>query len=168
MITRKDLGIRVAGEKAVLPDEFVTLGQLIHDNSNIVINQGDIIVSPDDIVGYPIYDVVLSSDDWITVGALYEYTYTNEVFTNDSIVHIVPHNDSVPIVNVAEIYPQVLSFNGEILLFARNKPNFDIIVDMVVMGKTYIKESVGHVDGGNARSIYLPTQRIDGGGAWQT
>ena len=168
MITRRDLGVRIAGEKAVLPDEFVTLGQLIHGNSNIVINQGDIIVSPDDIVGYPIYDVELNVSGWTASGNLYEYIYSNEVFTDDSIVHVVPHNDSVPIVNAAEIYPQILSFNGEIILFSRNKPNFDIVVDMIVMGKTYIKESVGNVDGGNARSIYLPTQRINGGGAWQT
>ena len=54
-------------------------------------------------------DVVLVALNWILVDELYQYTLVNANITANSIVDVIPDNDSLETVQSAGIFPKTLS-----------------------------------------------------------
>jgi len=71
---------------------------------------------------------VLRVDNWQAVGAIWEYVYTNVKIGDNSIVDVIPHIDDIGLITDAGIFPETISGNGELRIYAAHKPVADIRV----------------------------------------
>lgn len=74
--------------------------------------------------------ITLSSASWSLVSGLYEYDYSNEAITADSIVEVIPDNGYIAVVKAAEILPKTVSSAGNVKMYATNAPTKNIGVTM--------------------------------------
>lgn len=81
-----------------------------------------------------IKNVILSSVNWVldVVSNLYEYTYLNELITLSTEPEMIPHNDSVAIVNLSGILPFTTVIDGGMIVYAENEPTGDITVNIII------------------------------------
>ena len=83
MFNRIDMGVRIAGERAMKPDEFVTLGQLKAGNGiQIIRSNGNVEIMS---MGYDgvlqIENVILETTEWLNILNVYTYRYYNNTIT---------------------------------------------------------------------------------------
>lgn len=143
MFNRIDMGVRIAGERAMKPDEFVTLGQLKAGNGiQITRSNGNIEIMS---MGYDgvlqIENVILVQSEWIGFGSGYRYSYYNDLISIDSIVTVIPSNESKNSVVQAKILPCVSTENRYIHIYSESKPESNIVVNFSVSGKLFIEEN---------------------------
>ena len=74
--------------------------------------------------------VVLVALNWILVDELYQYTLANSAITANSIVDLIPDNDSIETVQSAGIFPKTESSTGAVTLWSKNAPTGDITVTL--------------------------------------
>ncbi len=76
--------------------------------------------------------VVLTQGNWSLVSGLYEYDYANDSFLADSVVNVVPINDSMTTVQTAVMYPLITVSVGSIKMYCQNAPGGDITINITV------------------------------------
>ena len=114
---------------------------------------------------------VLLQNNWVVNGSTYEYNYTNAAINEHSIAQVIPNNDDMNISRAAILLPANSSYNGGLRIYAMNAPSGDIRVSINIFGdgvepsEPVQPSGSRNVDGGNASSVYLPTQIINGGNA---
>jgi hypothetical protein len=86
--------------------------------------------APNQITG-----VTLLVGSWSLVSGLYEYTYSNALITENSIVEFIPDNEFMTIVKAAEILPRTDSATGSVKVYASNAPTGDIGVTINITEK---------------------------------
>ena len=195
MYNRIDMGVRIAGEKAIKDDEFVTKGQLVPGHGvTLITDGGDVVINNTGSAGIPIQNVIIYRLNWVMVtNNLWYYSYANVHITDKSVVTIIPKNEYRDIVVNAQILPHTTSFHHAVRLYTRVLPADDFIVDMYIgglsettgitevitdntlLGQGTTSDPLGvnlevvgtagskNVDGGRPNSVYLPSQRVDGG-----
>lgn len=143
MYNRIDMGVRIAGEKAIKDDEFVTLSQLKAGNGiQIVRSNGNVEIMS---MGYDgvlqIENVVLEKTEWLNILNVYTYRYYNNAITEDSVVTVIPNNEYKNAVTQAKIYPKVTTIKDYIIIESEQKPDANITVNFSVSGRLYINTS---------------------------
>ena len=88
----------------------------------------------DPVVQVP--NLTLLADAWVLVGGIWQYQFDHGKIKADSIVDIIPKNDYAAIVNAAGIYPETISSEGSVYLFAVNKPTGDIGITLTITEAT--------------------------------
>ena len=72
--------------------------------------------------------LTLTSTSWSLVSGYWEYDLSNGNITSSSIVDVIPDNDSVTIIQTANVLPKTVSSSGSVKLYAMNEPTDDISV----------------------------------------
>ena len=109
--------------------------------------------------------------NWVSNGDIWEYNYINSAINEHSIAQVIPHNDNLNISKASVLLPANSSYNGGLRIYAMNPASGDINVNINVFGdgvepsEPVQPSDSRNVDGGNANSVYLPTQIINGGKA---
>lgn len=83
---------------------------------------------------YPIKisGVTLEESGWALVGDYYQYIYLNQVLKSNSIVTLLPYNESLNIYYSSQLSPRIVSSNGSAIIFALLQPIGNILVDIII------------------------------------
>jgi len=77
--------------------------------------------------------LALLQTGWVEVNGLWQYELINTKIKSNSIVDIIPENSAADIVNAAGIYPETISAEGKVYVFAANQPTGDIGITITIM-----------------------------------
>ena len=116
-------------------------------------------------------DAILLRTNWVQVGDIWEYDYINNAINEHSIAQVIPDNNDVNISKATVLLPANESYNGGLKIYAANQANGDINVTINIFGDGVEPSAPTqpsgsrNIDGGNAASVYLSTQIINGGDA---
>lgn len=91
------------------------------------------LVAKADLIQVPA--VAITTASWTLVGSTYESVISHVDILANSWVDIIPDNDSVDAVALAEIYPGVDVTVGSAKVYAKNLPTTDIIVTLTIIKK---------------------------------
>lgn len=114
---------------------------------------------------------VLLRDNWVQANNAWEYNYINSAINEHSIAQVIPDNSDANVSRATILLPANESYNGGLKIYAANQANGDINVTINIFGdgvepsEPTQPSGSRNIDGGNAASVYLPTQVINGGNA---
>lgn len=70
--------------------------------------------------------------NWSLVGSYYQYTFTNEGITSNSVITFTPDNASIIEVTTTGFLPQITSNTGNCYLYSQFPPSNDITGTIVI------------------------------------